>query len=267
MHSTRVGAGRSPVTGLEGSGRLPSPDGGELAYRLTPGAGPTTVFLGGFRSDMTGTKAGVLAARALRAGRGFLRFDYTGHGASGGRFEEGTIGRWRDDALKAVDALTEGPLILVGSSMGGWIMLLVALARRERVRGLIGVAAAPDFTEELIWKRMIPEERERLRRDGRLLVDSPYEPGGYPLSARLLEEARDHLVLPGPIELDCPTRLLHGLADDEVPWDLSLRLARGLESTDVELTLVKDGDHRLSDPRSLERLEDALGSLEERARR
>jgi len=251
------------VTRSERSGRLPGPEGAELAYRLTPGAGPTSVFLGGFRSDMSGTKAGALAARALRVGRAFLRFDYTGHGASGGRFEEGTIGRWRDDALQVVDALTEGPLILVGSSMGGWIMLLVALARRERVRGLVGVAAAPDFTEELIWKRASPEEKAQLRRDGRLRVDSAYEPEGYSLSARLIEEAREHLVLPGPIALECPTRLLHGLADDEVPWDLSLRLARGLESRDVELILFKGGDHRLSDLRSLARLEAALGSLEE----
>jgi pimeloyl-ACP methyl ester carboxylesterase len=225
------------------------------------------VFFGGFRSDMTGTKADALAARALRAGRGFLRFDYMGHGTSGGRFEDGTIGRWRDDALRAVDALTEGSLILVGSSMGGWIMLLVALARRERVRGLIGVASAPDFTEELIWKRASPEDRERLRRDGRILVESSHESEGYPLSARLIDEAREHLVLPGPIELDCPTRLLHGLADDEVPWDLSLRLARGLGSRDVGLVLVKDGDHRLSDPRSLARLEATLGSLEEQVGR
>jgi pimeloyl-ACP methyl ester carboxylesterase len=175
---------------MQSSGRLDRGDGVELAWMKGDGRSPTIVFLPGFRSDMTGDKAQSLAAFAEARGVGMLRLDYSGHGQSGGRFEDGTIGRWRDDALAAIDRLTEGALILVGSSMGGWIALLVALARPERVAGLVGVAAAPDFTETLMWEAMTFEERAILDRDGVLLVPSQYgEP--YPVTLRLIEEGRE----------------------------------------------------------------------------
>lgn len=225
------------------------------------------MFLGGFHSDMTGSKATALEGLARRRGHAAVRFDYFGHGASTGDFAEGRLGRWRADALAVVDELTEGPLVLVGSSMGAWIAVLVAAARRERVAGLVGVAAAPDFTEELIRARFTPEERETLRRDGVLWRRSPYEEQAWPLTPGLLDEARDHLVLGGPIPVGCPVRLLNGLADADVPWELSRRLVERVESDDVTLTLVKGGDHRLSGPADLARLEDTVGGLLDRTTR
>ena len=186
-----------------------------------------------------------------------LRFDYSGHGASEGRFEDGDIGRWTADALALMDALTQGPLVLVGSSMGGWIALLVALARPGRVAGLVGIAAAPDFTERLMWQAMSPRERERLMGEGVLHVPSQYgEP--YPITRRLIEDGRRRLLLDAPIPLDCPVRLLHGQRDPDVPWETALRVAERLSGTDVQVTLVKDGDHRLSRPQDLALLERVL---------
>ncbi len=234
------------MTGVE-TGRLDRGDGVHLAWARTPGHihKPTTVFLPGFCSNMTGAKAIAMEDWCRQAGLGCLRLDYSGHGASDGAFTDGTIGRWMADALLLLDRLTEGPLLLVGSSMGGWIALLLALARPDRLAGLIGVAAAPDFTEALIWEAMMPRERERLRRDGVLLAPSPYgEP--TPMTLALIEEGRDHLLMGAPIGIHCPVRLLHGQHDPDVPWETSLRLAERIESPDVQLTLVKDGDHRLS---------------------
>ena len=210
-------------------------------------------------SDMTGDKA--LAVQRFCAERGFgcLRLDYSGHGASGGRFEDGTIGRWTDDALAAIDALTEGKLVLVGSSMGGWIALLVALARAERVAGLVGIAAAPDFTETLMWEAMAPREREVLQREGVLRVPSAY--GGEQVITRgLIEEGRLHLLLGRPIAIGCPVRLLHGMQDPDVPWETAPRLASHLAGEDVRVTLVKDAGHRLSRPQDMALL---LGAVEE----
>ncbi len=232
-------------------------DGTRLAYFLTPGNSPTVVFLPGFRGDMTGDKATYLARLCAAWGRAMLRFDYSGHGASGGRFEDGDIGQWTADALMLIDALTQGPLVLVGSSMGGWIALLVALARPGRIAGLVGVAAAPDFTERLMWQAMAPRERERLMGEGVLRVPSQYgEP--YPITRRLIEDGRRRLLLDGPIALDCPVRLLHGQRDPDVPWDIALRIAERLTGADVQVTLVKDGDHRLSRPQDLALLERVL---------
>jgi pimeloyl-ACP methyl ester carboxylesterase len=229
-------------------------DGTRLAYALIPGASPTVVFFPGFRSDMTGDKATHLARFCTARRRAMLRFDYSGHGASEGRFEDGDIGRWSADALALMDALTQGPLVLVGSSMGGWIALLAALARPGRVTGLVGIAAAPDFTERLMWNAMAPSERERLMRDGVLHIPSQYgEP--YPITRRLIEDGRTRLLLGAPIPLECPLRLLHGQRDPDVPWETSLRIAERLTGTDVQVTLVKDGDHRLSRPRDLALLE------------
>ena len=238
------------------------PGGVRIAYHKTEGKSPTIVFLGGFSSDMTGSKATALEAYAKRRGQGFLRFDYQGHGASSGKFEDGTIGLWASDAIAAVEQLTEGPLILVGSSMGGWMKLLVALKVKERVSALVGLAAAPDFTEDLIWDWLSHEERETLERDGLLHQASDYEDEGtYVITLKLLEEGRSHLLLREPIPLTCPVRLIHGDQDTDVPWKVSLKLMEMLESDDVELILVKGAGHRLSDAPDIVRLEATLDRL------
>jgi pimeloyl-ACP methyl ester carboxylesterase len=230
---------------MDGYAMLEGPN-GRIAYVATPGRGPTVMFLGGLRSDMTGTKATFLEAWCRARGQAFLRFDYTGHGASAGSFEDGTIGAWSADALAVLDRLTEGPVVLVGSSMGGWAMLNVALARPDRVAALVGLAAAPDFTEDLIWDRWDAATRAALLRDGVVREPNPYDPAGYPYTRALIEDGRRHLRLRAPLPLACPVRLLHGQRDDAVPWQTSLRLADRLDGGDVQVTLIKDGDHRLS---------------------
>jgi pimeloyl-ACP methyl ester carboxylesterase len=225
-------------------------DGVELAYELGTGRGPTLVFLPGFMSDMTGDKASMLAKFASMHGHACLRLDYAGHGASGGRFEDGTIGSWTQDALFLIDKLTAGPIVLIGSSMGGWIALLVALARPDRVSALVGIAAAPDFTEELMWGNLPETARATLLEQGVLRIPSAY--GGEQILTRaLIEDGRSHLLLGAPIAITCPVRLLQGQQDPDVPWQTALRLAEKLESNDVLATFVKDGDHRLSRPRDL----------------
>lgn len=240
-------------------------DGATIAYhRLAPadGAAPTgVVFLHGLMSDMTGDKAMVLEAHCRDRGRAFLRFDGFGHGDSSGAFTEGTIGRWAEDAVCALDELTDGPQVLVGSSLGGWIMLLAALARPRRVAGLIGIAAAPDFTEDIMPAALTPAQKEALERHGRIEMPSDYDDGPYIVTKLLLDEGRDHLVLRRPIGLDVPVRLVHGTKDPDVPWETSLRLAERLASDDVEVILVKDGDHRLSSRRDLARLGRVLEAL------
>jgi len=246
---------------------LERPDGARIAYRHTPGAGPTVVFLCGYASDMSGSKALHLERCCRERGQAFLRLDYRGHGESSGRFEEGTIGAWAEDARSVIEACTEGPLLLVGSSMGGWIMLLVALAMPERVAGLVGVAAAPDFTEELVWEALDEAARAELLRAGRLLVPSEYDEEPCPFTLALIEEARSHLLLRAPIPLACPVRLLQGLADPDVPWETALRLAERLAAEDVRVTLVKGAGHRLSEPEHLELLDEAVRELSGGARR
>jgi pimeloyl-ACP methyl ester carboxylesterase len=221
-----------------------------LAYRRVLGQGPGVIFLGGFRSDMTGTKASFLEDWARPRGRAFLRFDYTGHGASSGSFEAGTIGDWARDATDALDRLTEGPQVLVGSSMGGWIALLLARARPERVGGLVGIAAAPDFTEDAMWAAMDAGTRNRLACDGQVMAASDYE-APYPITRRLIEDGRRNLVLRSPLPLPFPVRLLHGTADTDVDVSVALRLLERAESPDLRLTLVKGADHRFSTPASL----------------
>lgn len=245
---------------MEEQGRLERAGRPALAYRRLPGRGPTVVFLAGFGSDMSGEKASDLARFCAGRGQAMLRFDYSGHGASEGRFEEGTIGLWRADALDAVDALTDGPLVVVGSSMGGWIALLLALARPARVKALLGIAPAPDFTELLIWSALPFEARERLLAEGRIQVPNPYGPPQI-ITRALIEDGRSHLVLGGAIPLRLPIRILHGREDRDVPWELSLRLLEQVESTDVHLTLIKDGDHRLSRPADLALLRHTLAPL------
>jgi pimeloyl-ACP methyl ester carboxylesterase len=240
--------------------RLPRPDGNAVAFVRTGGRAPTVIFLGGFRSDMTGTKAMALEAWARRTGRAYLRFDYLGHGQSSGRFEDGTIGRWLDDSLAVIDARTTGPLVLVGSSMGGWLSLLVALQRRERLAGLVLIAAAPDFTERMLLGGLSAAERAALQRDGRLERPSQYSPEPSVFTWRLIEEGRNHLVLDKPLALPCPVRLLHGQSDPDVPWEYSLQIARHLQAPEVVTTFVKGGDHRLSTPADIARL---LATVEE----
>jgi pimeloyl-ACP methyl ester carboxylesterase len=246
-------------------GRIGNGAGEELAWQRLEGRAPCVVFLPGFRSDMTGDKAKALTALCERQGQALLLFDYSGHGASGGRFEHGTIGRWSADALAVIDGLTEGKLLLVGSSMGGWIGLLAALARPGRVAGFIGIAAAPDFTETLMWNSMTFEERATLMEQGVLQQPSEYgDP--YPITRVLIEDGRTRLLLDGPIALDCPVRLLHGQRDGDVPWETALRLAGRIVSPDVRVTLVKDGEHRMSRPQDLALLRATmLDLLEDRA--
>lgn len=244
--------------------RLPRPDGNSVAYAKTEGRAPTVVFLGGFRSDMTGTKAMALEARARKRGQAYLRFDYLGHGQSSGRFEDGTIGRWLDDSLAAIDQLTAGPLVLVGSSMGGWLSLLAAQARAERLAGLVLIAAAPDFTERMLLKGLSAEERERLRREGRLERASQYSSEPSVFTWKLIEEGRHHLLLDKPLRLPCPVRLLHGQSDPDVPWEYSLQIAQHLDAPEVVTTFIKGGDHRLSTPADIARLVSMVQELVER---
>ena len=237
--------------GSEAATILSRPGGAAIAYRRLDGREPGVMFLGGFRSDMTGTKATALEAACHAAGRAFVRFDYSGHGDSSGDFLDGTIGSWRDDAVAVLDEVTRGRQVLVGSSMGGWIMLLAALARPERVAGLVGVAAAPDFTEDLMWNRYGEDMREALKEKGVIQVPSDYDDENYPIAYRLIEEGRLHLLLRRPIAIHCPIRLLHGKQDQDVPWMTSSRIAEQVLSGDVRVFLVPDGDHRLARERDL----------------
>lgn len=241
--------------------KLARRDGAAIAYRRLAGTTPGIVFLGGFRSDMTGTKALFLEDLCRRRGSAYVRFDYFGHGASSGDDASGTIGRWAEDAIAVLDSLTEGQQILIGSSMGGWIMLLAALARPSRVSGLIGVAAAPDFTEDLVWPRLGAEQQRHLLETGCVTLPSQYNPAGYTYRLNLFEDGKRHLVMRQSIALECPVRLLHGLRDDAVPWRTSLALAERLASPDVVVSLVKDGDHRLSRDGDLVRLGHVLDEL------
>jgi pimeloyl-ACP methyl ester carboxylesterase len=242
------------------TGRLDRGNGTELAWVRSAGAAPTVVFLPGFRSDMNGDKATALAAFCADRGVAMLRFDYSGHGASSGDFLDGTIGAWAADALAAMDGLTTGPVILVGSSMGGWIGLLTAVARPDRIAALVGIAAAPDFTQRLMWDAMMPVQRATLERDGVLYVPSQYgDP--TPITRGLIQDGANHQVLTGRIPIHCPVRLLHGQADPDVPWELALRVAEQVETPDVRVILVKDGDHRLSRPADLALLRQTVAAL------
>ncbi len=245
---------------MTNSGRLDRGDGVELAWVKLDGRGPTVVFLPGFRSDMTGDKATALAAFCAERGQAMLRLDYSGHGASGGQFEAGTIGIWCADAMAVMDRLTEGKLILVGSSMGGWIALLAALARRDRIAALVGIAAAPDFTDALMSEAFSFRQRAQLEREGVVHLPSQYgDP--TPITRALIEDGRSHMLLSAPIALDCPVRLLHGQADPDVPWEMALRIADRIAGADVHVTIVKDGDHRLSRPQDLALLCRTVGAL------
>ncbi|MCW1932655.1 alpha/beta fold hydrolase [Pararhodobacter zhoushanensis] len=240
---------------------LTTQQGRRLAYVLTPGTGPTVVFLGGFKSDMTGTKAQFLEGWAKERGRAFLRFDYSGHGQSSEDFLDGAIGDWAQDAVAAITALATGPLVLVGSSMGGWISLLTAKAMPERIAALVGIAAAPDFTEDSMWASFDAPQRAALERDGHVALPSEYDGGPYIITRRLIEEGRSQLVLRDPLPLPFPVRLLQGSADVDVPQEVALRLFAHADSPDMTLTLVKGADHRFSNPENLSLLAETLDSL------
>lgn len=234
--------------------RLDLGGGRRLAFVHTPGRTPGVMFCGGFKSDMTGAKALALETFCTREGWAFTRFDYTGHGSSSGDFEDGTIGAWTDDAVAIIDNLSQGPQILAGSSMGGWIMVLAALARPDRVKGLVGIAAGPDFTEDLMWARASEARRAELMAKGRWVAPSAYGDQPYVITRKLIEEGRQHLVLRAAIDFTGPVHLLHGQQDPDVPWQTSLRLADALASEDVTVELLKSGDHRLSKPHEIDRI-------------
>lgn len=237
----------------ETAGLLDRGDGVRLAWRAVKGDGPTAVWLGGFMSDMTGTKAEALARWALATGRGYLRFDYSGHGRSEGAFADGTITRWREDALRVIAELTTGPLVLVGSSMGGWLACLVAMAAPERVKALVLVAPAADFTEKLMKPGFPPQGLAALERDGVWMRPSEYgEP--YPITRALIEDGARWSILQGAVPVEAPVRILQGGRDPDVPWTHALELANQIAGQDVVFTLVRDGDHRLSRDEDIARL-------------
>lgn len=244
-------------------------DGRRIAYHRTrasdesaQGAGrPGVVFLGGFKSDMTGTKATFLEDACRARGLAFLRFDYTGHGQSSGAFEDGCIGDWAHDALEALDALTEGPQVLVGSSMGGWISLLTARARPERLAALVTIAAAPDFTEDGMWAAFTDDQKAEMAKTGQVELPSEYSDEPYVITQKLIEDGRAQLVLRTPLALPFPVRLLQGTADEDVPVEWALRLLDHADGPDIRLTLVKDADHRFSGPAELALIEAALDEV------
>ena len=232
-----------------------------IAVRAHSGASPGLFWLGGYKSDMTGIKAAALADWASRQHRACVRFDYSGHGESEGAFTDGTIGRWLAESLAVFDAFCRGPQVLVGSSMGGWLALLMIRALRQRsvsgsapVAGLVLVAPAVDFTEELMWKRFTPEIKRELEAKGVWARPSQYSPEPYLITRQLIEEGRNHLLLGGMIETGCPVRILQGVEDPDVPWQHAQALVARLAYDDVVLTLIKDGDHGLSRPEDIERL-------------
>jgi pimeloyl-ACP methyl ester carboxylesterase len=232
-----------------------------IAVRAQAGAAPGLFWLGGYKSDMKGTKAEALADWAAQAGRACVRFDYSGHGESEGAFTGGTIGRWLADSLAVFDACCRGPQILIGSSMGGWLALLLTRELKRRghagaasIAGMVLIAQAVDFTEELMWKRFSPEIKRELEETGVWTRPSQYSPEPYLVTRQLIEEGRKHLLLGGLIETGCPVRILQGVEDPDVPWQHAVELTSRLASDDVVLTLVKDGDHRLSRPEDIERM-------------
>lgn len=224
-----------------------------IAYRRSPGEAGRAgfVWLGGFHSDMLGEKATALHAAAEAAGRAFVRFDYFGHGESDGEFAGGTVSRWRADALAVIDRLTEGPVVLAGSSMGGWMALLAALARRERVKGLVLLAPAPDFTEKLMWARFDDDTKRQVMEEGSWTRPSPYDVEGYPITRTLIEDGRNWMIMDRPIPLRIPVAILQGKRDEDVPWMYARDLVERIDSDALTFTLIKDGDHRLSRPRDI----------------
>jgi pimeloyl-ACP methyl ester carboxylesterase len=242
-----------------------------IAVRLREGAVPGVVWLGGFKSDMQGTKAAALDGWAAAAGRSCIRYDYSGHGESGGAFTDGTIGRWLEESVAVFERFAKGPQVLVGSSMGGWVALLLARELRQRIAGgaklagslagMVLIAPAADFTEELMWKKFSPEVKRQIETTGSRQRPSEYSPEPYVITRALIEDGRKHLLLGSLIETGCPVRILQGVQDPDVPWQHAMELSSRLARDDVVMTLVKDGDHRLSRPEDIERLIAAVKEL------
>ena len=243
----------------EYAGFLHCPDGSSLAWRKLEGTGPTVVWLGGFRSDMSGTKAQALADWAQQTGRAFVRFDYFGHGESTGDFVDGTISRWRDDSLAVIDELTSGQLILVGSSMGGWLSCLATLVRPDRVKALLLIAPAADFTSKLMAPEMTEADKADLESTGVWMRPSAYGEAN-PITKALLDDGAKWSILPGPIPLNIPLWILQGGRDPDVPWRHALALSEAVVSEDAVFTLIRDGDHRLSRPQDIARM---IATIEE----
>lgn len=238
---------------------LARPDGETLAFKAVAGDGTTVIWIGGFRSDMEGTKALALEQAARERGWSFVRYDHFAHGQSSGDWRQATIGRWREDAVALIDSL-EGPVIPVGSSMGGWVALLATLARPDRIKGLVLVNPAQDFTEKLMWPGLADHERQAILREGETVITEEGL-GPYVLTRRMFEEARDWLLLDGIIDIKAPIHVLQGRADDVVPWRHQVELVERLTGGDVRLDLIEGGDHRLSTPRDLERLVEAVEAM------
>jgi pimeloyl-ACP methyl ester carboxylesterase len=238
-----------------------------IAVRARDGRAPGLFWLGGFNSDMKGTKALALDAWAAQHGRASVRFDYSGHGESEGKFADGTIGRWLEESVAVFERFCSGPQVVIGSSMGGWMALLLArdIAKRPRnasLAGLVLIAPAPDFTEELMWKGFSPEIRQEIETKGVWLRPSPYGDGApYPITRALIEEGRQHLLLNSSIEVGCPVRILQGAQDPDVPWRHAFTLAQRLPADDVVLTMIQDGDHRLSRPQDIARIIGAVAEI------
>jgi len=238
-----------------------------IAVRARGGSGPGLFWLGGFNSDMRGTKALALDAWAAERGRACIRFDYSGHGESGGAFIDGTIGRWLEEAVAVFERFCRGPQVVIGSSMGGWMALLLAraIANREAaaaLAGLVLIAPAPDFTELLMWNAFSDEVREEIRTKGVWMRPSEYDDGTpYPITRALIEEGRNHLLLGSAIEVGCPVRILQGAQDPDVPWQHAFALAHRLPAEDVVLTMIQDGDHRLSRPQDIARIMAAIAEM------
>jgi len=239
-----------------------------IAVRARAGSAPGLFWLGGFNSDMKGTKALALDTWAAEHGRACVRFDYSGHGESGGAFVDGTIGRWLEESLGVFERFCRGPQVVIGSSMGGWMALLLAreVARRRHseasLAGLVLIAPAPDFTEQLMWKGFSPEIRNEIQTKGVWMRPSQYGDGApYPITRTLIEEGRNHLLLGGAIEVGCPVRILQGAQDPDVPWRHAFSLAHRLPAEDVVLTMIQDGDHRLSRPQDIARIVAAVAEM------
>jgi len=240
---------------------LETPQGRRIAYHQSAGEGPGMVFLGGLKSDMGGTKAVYLEAWARAAGRAFLRFDYSGHGESSGAFTDGCIGDWAEDATHAITTLTEGPQVLVGSSMGGWVSLLLARGMPEKVAGLVGIAAAPDFTEDSMWAGFSDAQKAEMEEQGQVALPSDYSDEPYVITRRMIEDGRNQLVLRAPLALNMPVRLLQGTADTDVPVEVAMRLLNHATGDDIRLTLVKGADHRFSTPDCLSLVSQSVAEI------
>ncbi len=237
-----------------------------LAYHYTPAGEnheetPLILFLGGYRSDMNGTKATWLEQRAQARGQGYVRFDYSGHGSSEGKFEDGTIGQWKEDAIAILDHISPRRVLLVGSSMGGWIAFLAALARSDLIHGLIGIAAAPDFTDDLYENRLNSTQKEQLEQDGRVLVPNDYSDEPYIFTKHFYEEARENFVLNQKMRLNFPVHLIQGRQDKDVPWQTTDKIKKIFDGSNIDVTFIEDGGHSLSRPEDLELIDQVIKKL------